>query len=92
MITIATELGISLNPGSYLDVTEDNARCPVLSRNSSSQCLRPTLYYMTWWDHGKHIGARVCGTHERRLARAHLKRMDPTLDRDDIVKWDMTWK
>ena len=70
-------------------ITLDNKTCPVAGTRTVGRCGRPTRYFMTYQFSGEHIGAMVCGTHERSLARKHLSDMAPWKSRDEIVRWDM---
>ena len=67
-----------------------NKTCPVPGTRMTGRCGKPTRYFMTFHDAvGEYVGAMVCGSHERSLARRHLQAMAPGLARNEIVHWDM---
>jgi hypothetical protein len=71
-------------------IDTDNRSCPVPATRTMGRCSRPSRYFITYFDAvGEHVGAMVCGSHERSLARRHLLAMAPWMTRNEIVHWDM---
>ena len=71
-------------------IDTDNRSCPVPATRTMGRCSRPSRYFMTYFNAvGEHVGAMVCGSHERSLARRHLLAMAPWMTRNEIVHWDM---
>ena len=65
-----------------------NDTCPIESSATMYNCNRPVRYWISWHRKGEHIGAMICGTHDRSIGRANLQRWKPELSRQQIVDLD----